>query len=165
MNNINLDLLEEFKRLEKLCNDIYSTKNGVTSYIDDMKNTSEYESINIYNWDNDLKRLIELRHIRNKLAHDTDTFNIEMCTDSDIRWIADFHNRILNQTDPLSMLQKEREQKTSKPKSLSQYEDNNCDSNYNTARRTPEPHENNVAAFFIFAAAIIIILIFAFIRG
>ena len=104
MNNLNYVLFEEYKRLDKLCGDIYKTQHGITSYIDDMKAKSLSDYRCIPHWGTDLEWLIKIRHIRNSLAHAEDAFNTESCTQNDIDWIRDFYNRILNQSDPIAIL-------------------------------------------------------------
>lgn len=106
MTNINNHFLEEFKRLDKLCRDIYQDTIGVTHYINDMQNTAPSKSRYIADWDIDLKTLKRLRHIRNQLSHEIGTFNIAMCTLNDIRWLQNFHMRIMNCTDPISLSKK-----------------------------------------------------------
>ncbi len=102
MNNLNYIFFEDFKKLEKLCNEIYSSHNGVTQYIDDMLNVSFYHYRSIPNWNSDLTELKRLRHIRNKIAHEQ--INENLCTSADIEWLKEFYKRIFNQTDPLSLL-------------------------------------------------------------
>lgn len=104
MYNLNDTFLEEFKRLDKLCKEMYRSDKGITSYIEDMKHVSPYESRCIPNWDFDLKQLTNLRHLRNRLTHDVGTLNINMCTQSDINWLHSFYGRIFNQTDPIALL-------------------------------------------------------------
>lgn len=104
MYNLNDTFLEEFKRLDKLCKEMYQSDKGITSYIEDMKHVSPYESRCIPNWDFDLKQLTNLRHLRNRLTHDVGTLNINMCTQSDINWLHSFYGRIFNQTDPIALL-------------------------------------------------------------
>ena len=102
MNNLNYIFFEEFKKLEKLCNEIYSSHSGVTQYIDDMLNISYYHYRSIPNWNSDLKELKRLRHIRNQIAHEQ--IHVDLCTPADIEWLNDFYKRIFNQTDPLALL-------------------------------------------------------------
>ena len=45
MNNINLNFFENYKKLEKLCNEILSVNNGVTQYINEMENMALNASI------------------------------------------------------------------------------------------------------------------------
>lgn len=94
---------EEFKKLDKLCSEIYSASNGVTHYIDDMKSVSYSTYHRIPNWESDMKQLKRLRHIRNNLAHMEGSFNENVCTPNDIEWIKAFRNRILTQSGPLAI--------------------------------------------------------------
>ena len=57
MGQIDVELFEAFKSLEKICNEIYGQNKGVSLYITDMENTSIYEANKIQGWDVDLKRL------------------------------------------------------------------------------------------------------------
>lgn len=100
MNNTNYAFFEEYKRLDKLCCDMYQCSNGVTQYIEDM-NTTPFCTVS--NWRDDLEQLKRLRHIRNDLAHTQGAFSENLCSQQDIDWIHDFYNRILQQTDPLAM--------------------------------------------------------------
>lgn len=104
MNNLNFVFFEEYKRLEVLCNDMYQVHNGVTQYIENMKSVPYYDYCSIAYWDSDLKNLKRLRHIRNHLSHTPGAFAENICTLNDIRWLQNFHRRILAQTDPLALL-------------------------------------------------------------
>ena len=106
MNNLNLIFLEEYKQLDKLCGELYDCQPGVTSYINEMKNVNWNDARDIPNWKSDLNELKRLRHIRNHLAHTEGAFDEKLCTNEDVNWIKDFRNRILKQTDPLSLLGK-----------------------------------------------------------
>lgn len=112
MDNLNFIFFEEFKHLDKLCGELYDVeKDGVTSYIDDMKSVVQYDYRQIPNWKQDLEQLIRMRHIRNNLAHAPGAFDEESCTQKDINWVQDFYERILHQLDPIAMLyQKNKEQ-------------------------------------------------------
>lgn len=113
MNNLNYIFFEEFKRLDKLCGEMYGAKNGVTCYIDDMKAVPELESRSISNWQSDLRKLIYFRHIRNNLAHEEGAFLEKACTQDDIDWVQAFYQRILEQADPIALKDqraKEKEQ-------------------------------------------------------
>lgn len=114
MDNIAYTFFEEYKKLQRLCNDIYDSNNGVTNYIDDMNAVPYDTSCMISNWMSDLKQLKRLRHIRNTLAHEEGSFNMNMCTLSDVKWIQSFYNRILNQSDPLSVLHQMKKTQPSK---------------------------------------------------
>ena len=114
MDNIAYTFFEEYKKLQRLCNDIYDSNNGVTNYIDDMNAVPISSSCMISNWMSDLKQLKRLRHIRNILAHEEGSFKMDMCTLSDVKWIQSFYNRILNQSDPLSVLHQMKKTQPSK---------------------------------------------------
>lgn len=106
MNNLNLIFLEEYKHLDKLCSELYDGQPGVTNYINDMKSMDWNDARDIPNWKADLSNLIRLRHIRNHLAHTEGAFGEKLCTNEDVNLVKDFRNRILKQTDPLSLLGK-----------------------------------------------------------
>lgn len=109
MSKLNDEFLEAFKRLDKVCCEMYMSEKGVTSYINDMVNVSQFEALSIANWDTDLRRLKQLRHLRNQLSHEIGTLNEDMCTQNDIDWLRSFYGRIFNQTDPLALLRIKRE--------------------------------------------------------
>ena len=106
MNRLNYTFFEEFKRLDKLCGQLYGAQNGVTHYIDNMKTVPVNNYRYISGWNSDLKELIRLRHIRNYLAHTEGAFEEENCTQKDIDWVRGFYNRILHQSDPIALLHK-----------------------------------------------------------
>lgn len=106
MNNLNLIFLEEYKQLDKLCSELYDGQPGVTSYINEMKNVNWNDARDIPNWKSDLNELKRLRHTRNHLAHTEGAFDEKLCTHEDVNWVKNFRNRILKQTDPLSLLGK-----------------------------------------------------------
>ena len=110
MRNSNYTFFEEFKRLDKLCGDLYGENHGVTLYIDEMQKNYARECQGIPNWYSDLKQLKHLRHIRNYLAHEEDAFSEDLCDQEDIDWVRSFYLRILNQTDPLALLYRDRKE-------------------------------------------------------
>ena len=105
MGQINIELFEAFKSLEKICNEIYGDKNGVTRYISDMETTSPYDADRIPHWKTDLNHLKSVRYIRNNIAHDG-SFSVDACTEEDVAFIKDFYNRIFNTEDPLALKHK-----------------------------------------------------------
>lgn len=111
MNNLNYIFFEEFKKLEKLCGEMYGSHNGVTNYIDDMKDVPYSNYRDIPNWEDDLSQLKKMRHIRNNLAHEEGAFAKKVCTKNDIRWIQTFIKRIMNQSDPLAIQHRNQENK------------------------------------------------------
>lgn len=109
MENINYTFFDEYARFDKLCSEMYESNYGVTNYIDDMKSRVYAEYSHIYGWDNDLKQLVRLRHIRNQLAHDPGAFNENLCTAQDIEWLKSFYDKIISRNDPLALIRKQSE--------------------------------------------------------
>ena len=102
------EFLDEYKHLEKLCNEIYGQNHGITQYINDMEQTFGSESRIIPGWDADLRQLKRLRHIRNAMVHDTTDYESDY-TDEDIDYLREFYQRIMDGTDPLTQKRLNRE--------------------------------------------------------
>lgn len=94
--------MNEFKSLEKLCNELYGDISGVTHYINDMDETPSYIARRIPGWSNDLANLKKVRHIRNQISHNPD-YSDDDYEQEDIEFIRQFHQRILDRTDPLAL--------------------------------------------------------------
>lgn len=112
-------LFDEFKRLEKLCNEIYGEQHGVTLYINEMESTPSYAARKIFGWDYDLQGLKRVRHIRNAMSHDDSDGDMDY-TFEDVEFIKNFHARIMNGEDPLSLLRKQVETVRTKNKAISE---------------------------------------------
>ena len=97
------EFLDEYKHLEKLCNDLYNQQHGISLYISDMEATPRAASTMIPEWNKDLKVLKHLRHIRNAMVHDLNEQEVSY-TQEDIQNLKEFHRRIMEQQDPLSLL-------------------------------------------------------------
>lgn len=111
-----MGFINSYKRLEKLCNEIYDSNHGVSAYIDDMARLTS-ASFYVFNWNDDLKPLKHYRWIRNQIAHEPNCTKENMCEYGDAQWIDDFYDRIMNQSDPLAMYRKAtRPQPVAKPK-------------------------------------------------
>ena len=108
MYNLNYDFFDEFKKLDKLCKEIYrddsSNKLGVTLYIEDMEKHSYSGQQKVRSWRDDYYKLKHIRHIRNELAHSDISFSSGICTESDLQFTRDFYQRLLARTDPISNL-------------------------------------------------------------
>ena len=76
---------------------------GVSGYIDDMKKILPSQRQHILSRNSDLKRLIDLRHIRNILSHEVGTLDIVMCPKEDIEWP---YNKIQSIHIPIYRLKK-----------------------------------------------------------
>ncbi len=104
-----MSFINSYKRLEKLCNDMYSTTHGgVTCYIEDMEKRAD-GNCHVDSWTKDYKQLKYYRHIRNMIVHDVDCEEEDMCDINDEQWINSFYNRILNQSDPLALYHKSKQ--------------------------------------------------------
>ena len=159
MQILDNEFFEAYKRLERLCSDIYGSRNGVSRYIEDMEHASYQGRLAVPMWDQSYKTLKHLRWIRNQIAHDSGQFQI--CGAYDIQDVTDFYDAILSGQDPLTQLRKHREASAAVKK---------------TARRTepvstsPAAHRRNnplspprIGRFF--AAALFLIIVFAVIAS
>lgn len=106
-----MTFIDSYKRLEKLCSDIYGQNHAITAYIDEMINTPS-GSFHVYGWDADLKKLKHCRWARNKIVHELGYTEENTCEPDDLQWINDFYSRILTATDPLALYRKEKERQT-----------------------------------------------------
>lgn len=108
MHSADNEFFEQYKRLDKLCGEIYSCREGVGSYIDDME--SEYVAgLRCVNtWAHDFKMLKHVRWVRNKIAHETSRYQI--CEDPDIDFVYDFYDRIYDGGDPITLLEKAKKE-------------------------------------------------------
>ncbi len=100
---LNTQLIEEFGNLERLCNQIYDDKHGVTNYINDMERLSSVATYRISDWNYDLKTLKNIRHKRNQLSHGEVSFNELWADSNDIKYAIRFRKRMLSQKDPLAL--------------------------------------------------------------
>ncbi len=96
-----MKFIEEYKKLDNLCKDLFNTPTGITTYIENL------EKIKQYGFYNDYKTLKHYRYIRNQIVHENYATEENMCTKEDTKWIVNFYNRILHQNDPLALYQKE----------------------------------------------------------
>lgn len=101
MSEINDEFMEAFKQLDKICREMFQAEKGVTTYIDEMEEIQNGSAI-VSSWNSTLRRLKELRHIRNQYSHDIGTSYMELCTWEDVDWLNDFYEDILHTRDPLA---------------------------------------------------------------
>lgn len=109
--DINYELIEKFGSLEKICNQIYGEKHGVTAYIDDMTKNDDFGEVYVCGWSDFLQGLKDVRHKRNQLSHGDVPFASNYAQEDDLKFIDNFHELILTQKDPLTVLRKERERR------------------------------------------------------
>lgn len=107
MNNMILDFLEAYKSLDELCKQILSSDKGISKYIDEMNYERQGHMI-VTCWEKDYKQLKKMRWIRNQLVHETNSFQDKLVDVEDIEWLKNFRTRILECTDPFSLLYQSR---------------------------------------------------------
>lgn len=78
MKELNTDFYDEYKRLDKFCRDMFSGQDGA-EYIKQMENNALYRYY-VPTWDEDLRQLKRMRHLRNQLAHEVE-FDADLCTE------------------------------------------------------------------------------------
>lgn len=99
MQENDIRFFDEYKQLDKLCREMYSSSDGVSEYLSRMerKNHGQYM---VSSWNKDYKLLKHLKWIRNQIAHETSG----NATEDDVAAVIDFHYRIMHQQDPLALL-------------------------------------------------------------
>ena len=117
-----MGFIEAYKRLEKLCGEALDDERCVSAYIDEMLNTSRGSYL-VSGWDDDLKNLKHYRWVRNKIVHEPDCTEQNMCEFGDVKWIEGFYKRIMKQSDPLALYRKAvRKQKNTSSKQIHKIE-------------------------------------------
>lgn len=97
--------LDSYKRLEKLCGDVMGDPRRVSAYIEEMEGIPSGGRY-VAGWRDDLRRLKHYRWVRNRIVHEPDCTEENLCTQEDEEWLAFFYDRIMDQTDPLAMYRK-----------------------------------------------------------
>lgn len=92
--------LQAYKRLDNLCRDMNGV--GITGYIEDMQSCSNGE-YKVTGWKDDYFQLKHYRYVRNRIAHENNAEEVDLCTEKDAAWLDAFYQRILTQTDPLAL--------------------------------------------------------------
>lgn len=100
-----MSFIDSYKRLEKLCSEIYGDNHGLSIYIDEM--ISKFNgSYYVPRWDEDLKRLKHYRWVRNQIWHEPGCTEENMCEPGDVQWLENFRLRIMSTNDPLALYRK-----------------------------------------------------------
>lgn len=107
----NMMLMEAFGDLERLCNQIYGCKHGVTVYIEEMEQRGINGAGIVPGWIQSYKRLKDIRHKRNKLSHGEVSFFQRWAEEEDVRFAEFFREQIMNGTDPLATYRRNMEQR------------------------------------------------------
>ena len=140
---------EAYKRLDRLCSDAFSCRNGVTAYIDEMNRCSPRGRRLVPGWEQDLSTLWTLRRLRNRMAHELDTDGL--CTEADVSEAEKFHARVLSGNDLLARLNRMTAPEK-KPPTVRMPEKVSCDS----GRR--EKPERNIWIDIAITAAVICLI-------
>ncbi len=110
MQELDNEFFESYKRLDRLCSDIYGCRNGVSLYIEDMERTPYQEQLAAPTWTQAYKTLKHLRWVRNQIAHDPGP--VQICEASDLQAVNSFYDDIMFGRDPLTQLRRCREANT-----------------------------------------------------
>ena len=102
MKELNLEFLEQYKRLDKLCKETLNSNEGVSSYISEMEMTPYESTENIPIWHSTFMQIKHFRWMRNKLVHEI-TFDEELCAKEDIDGIKNLYELIVKAQDPLAI--------------------------------------------------------------
>ena len=154
-----MSFIDSYKHLEKLCGEIFNDSRRLSAYIDEMINTEDGDFY-VQNWNNDLKKLKHYRWIRNQIAHEPGCNEENMCEREDELWLNNFHTRIMNQTDPLSLYRKARFKK-SKPNSYSAPSPKHEPKTYTTNNQPDKKHPYLEITLWVI---MVIILFFLFLK-
>lgn len=94
--------LNQFKLLEKLCNEMYEDVHGVSLYIEECEDVASLLHQNHTQFVQFIHRLRHCRYIRNRLSHEITSDTVQMSSSSDIEFLQDLYSMISEQTDPLT---------------------------------------------------------------
>jgi hypothetical protein len=100
MNKLEMEFFEEYKKLDVTLKNKYSTKTGVTSYIENMERFSDGE-IFVPSWREDYKALKHYRWLRNKLAHEAGE-DVDL-NKSDLAGLKKFFANVSKNKDPYAL--------------------------------------------------------------
>ena len=123
MTKVEIEFLEEYKRLDRLCQDMLSTLQGVSEYINRMELLFEQGEEFVDEWTINYKMLKHLRWLRNRIVRCVEETE---CSLKEIEMITNFYHQILIQQDPLALLYKIN-QKIYKNKTTNQEKNKNID--------------------------------------
>lgn len=99
MRDIEVEFLDEYKKLDNLIKDKFSSEQGVTEYINRMK-ANDYFGSNLFSeWSRTYRHLIHIRTVRNDIMHN-DHFD---CEAEDLEYVLDFYDEIMSLNDPLTL--------------------------------------------------------------
>ena len=117
------EFFEEYKRLDRLCGDMYDCRNGVSAYLEAMESKSAQGRRYVGCWDSDYRMLKRVRWARNQIAHDSSAY--QLSEPSDLAFVQDFYCRIFTGEDALTQLRKANERTQSRTQPRTQYQTRN----------------------------------------
>lgn len=106
MIELNIEFIEKYKQIDKICRDMFNSKEGISEYISKMEETPYLKKQKCYYFDEFYKQIKHLRWMRNQLAHEQ-PMDSEFCSDEDIDYLDDFYDNLLKCNDPLAIVYKE----------------------------------------------------------
>lgn len=163
MRYLNYEFFDEFKSLDSLCRDIYGesidNKLGVTLYLEDMDRKAYQGEFKVSGWASDYNKLKAARNIRNELAHSSNSFSDDICSQDDIDFIRSFRRRMLNQTDPIAILRKQTTNQRHTTMSQSKQQSSPSYTSHPTSSRTPCGCLAIIASFLVIACIVAFLLI------
>jgi len=116
MTNTDIDFLEIYKRVDRICADKYGTANGISEYIADMeRNMSPGKSV-VPSWEQTFRDLKHLRWVRNQMVHEP---SFPGCEEDDLDLIETFYEDVMRARDPLAKLRRRQTQQSVKAHSIS----------------------------------------------
>lgn len=148
-----MSFIDSYKRLEKLCSEIYDDNHGVSSYIEEMIN-NPIGSRYVHGWDEDLKKLKHYRWVRNQIVHEPNCSEENMCEYGDAEWIDNFRSRIMSGADPLAQYRKARNPQP-KPKVNQTYTTE--PRIYTYPQRTRAPQRSAGCLTFVIGALVVVV--------
>ena len=111
--NTNIISFDEYKKLDKLCSEMYGKNSGgVTCYLNDMMAVPVMQRNRFPEWNQTYDRLRELRHIRNQMAHGEGSFEDYPCSEEDVLWLFEFRSKIMHISDLLAVYRRQTEGST-----------------------------------------------------
>ena len=118
LDSLDYEFFEEYKRLDRLCADMYNSRQGISTYIEKMEENFAQGEQQIDSWRQDYNLLKHLRWIRNKIAHEYDCAGY--AGENDLEDIAELYHRFLNMQDPLTLLRRTSQRKIKQEKIILQ---------------------------------------------
>lgn len=101
--NFEMKFLQAYKRLDNLCRDMNGS--GVTRYLEDMEQLLDGER-RVPGWKDDYLQLKHYHSLQNRIVHEVNAEEENLCSTADVAWLEAFYGRILGTSDPLALYRK-----------------------------------------------------------